>query len=92
MKSTGIVRKVDHLGRIVVPKELRRSLDISENDPMEVFVDGERVILQKYRPAKECIVTGEIADENKEYTGGIVLSDKGADQLLKELQEALDKK
>lgn len=91
MKSTGIVRKVDHLGRIVVPKELRRSLNINENDPMEVFVDGEKVILQKYRPAKECLVTGEIDDDNKEYAGGIVLSEQGANQLLKELQEALDK-
>lgn len=41
MKSTGIVRKVDELGRIVIPKELRRTLNIEEGDPLEIFVDGK---------------------------------------------------
>ncbi|OOM77031.1 transition state regulatory protein AbrB [Clostridium puniceum] len=57
MKSTGIVRKVDELGRIVIPKELRRSLGIEEKDALEIFVDGEQVILKKYEPA--CIFCGE---------------------------------
>ncbi len=51
MKSTGIVRKVDELGRIVLPIELRRTLDISEKDPLEIYVDGDTVILKKYEPA-----------------------------------------
>ncbi len=51
MKSTGIVRKVDELGRIVLPIELRRTLDINIKDPLEIFVDGNQVILQKYEPA-----------------------------------------
>lgn len=50
MKSTGIVRKVDELGRIVIPMELRKSLGISEKDPMEIFVDGDQIILRKYAP------------------------------------------
>lgn len=50
MKSTGIVRKVDELGRIVLPIELRRTLDIAEKDALEIYVDGSSVILRKYRP------------------------------------------
>jgi len=52
LKSTGIVRKVDELGRIVLPKELRVTLNINEKDPLEIFVDEDnRIILQKYEPA-----------------------------------------
>ena len=51
MKSTGIVRKVDELGRIVLPIELRRTLGIEEKDRIEIFVEGESVILRKYQPA-----------------------------------------
>ena len=48
MKSTGIIRKVDELGRIVIPIELRRMLDVAERDDMEIFVEGNQIILQKY--------------------------------------------
>jgi AbrB family transcriptional regulator, transcriptional pleiotropic regulator of transition state genes len=51
MKSTGIVRKVDELGRIVLPIELRRTLDVAEKDALEIFVDGSMIILKKYEPA-----------------------------------------
>lgn len=50
MKSTGIVRKVDELGRIVIPIELRRILDVQERDELEIYMDGDRIILQKYEP------------------------------------------
>ncbi|MCL2611267.1 MAG: AbrB/MazE/SpoVT family DNA-binding domain-containing protein [Defluviitaleaceae bacterium] len=60
MKSTGIVRKVDELGRIVLPIELRRTLGIEERDSLEIFVDNEKVILKKYQPAD--IFTGEMDD------------------------------
>lgn len=50
MKATGIVRKVDELGRIVLPIELRRTLDIAERDALEIFVDGNSVVLKKYGP------------------------------------------
>lgn len=50
MKSTGIVRKVDELGRIVLPIELRRTMEIAERDPLEICVDGSYIILRKYRP------------------------------------------
>ena len=57
MKSTGIVRKVDELGRIVLPIELRRTMDIAEKDAIEIYVDGASIILRKYEPT--CIFCGE---------------------------------
>lgn len=60
MKSTGIVRKVDELGRVVIPIELRRTLQIAEKDALEIYVDGEKIILKKYEPA--CIFCGNADD------------------------------
>ena len=60
MKSTGIVRKVDELGRIVLPIEMRRTLDIAEKDALEIYVEGNAVILKKYKPS--CI----FCDSNKD--------------------------
>lgn len=57
MKSTGIVRKVDELGRIVLPIELRRTLDIAEKDSLEIYMDGSAIILKKYQPT--CIFCDE---------------------------------
>lgn len=51
MKSTGIIRKVDDLGRIVLPIELRRTLDIAERDELEIFMEDDRIVLKKYEPA-----------------------------------------
>jgi len=60
MKSTGIVRKVDELGRVVIPIELRRTLDIEEKDSLEIYVDGDKIIFRKYEPA--CIFCGDASD------------------------------
>lgn len=60
MKSTGIVRKVDELGRIVLPVELRRTLNIEVKDSLEIYVENSRIILQKYEPT--CILCGASAD------------------------------
>lgn len=57
MKSTGIVRRIDDLGRIVIPKEIRHTFDISEGDALEIYVDGDRIILKKYEPA--CVFCGQ---------------------------------
>lgn len=63
MKSTGIVRNIDELGRIVIPKEIRKKLGIEKNDPVEIFVDGETVILSKYRPVCHfCGKTENVSD------------------------------
>ena len=56
MKSTGIVRKVDELGRVVIPIELRRTLDIAEKDALEIYVDADKIILKKYESA--CVFCG----------------------------------
>lgn len=56
MKSTGVVRKVDELGRIVVPIEIRNKLNISEKDPVEIFVEGKNIVLKKFEP--NCIFCG----------------------------------
>lgn len=60
MKSTGIVRKVDELGRIVLPIELRRTLEIAERDSLEIYVEGSTIILKKYEPA--CIFCNDAKD------------------------------
>lgn len=56
MKSTGITRKVDELGRIVLPIELRRTLDIAVRDELEIYMEADRIILQKYEPS--CVFCG----------------------------------
>lgn len=60
MKATGVVRKVDELGRIVLPIELRRNMDINIKDSIEIYVDGESIILKKYQPC--CVFCGEATD------------------------------
>jgi len=90
MKSTGIVRKLDNLGRVVLPKELRSTLDINERDSLEIYVDNERIILKKYIPSMTCQVTGEVSDDNLSLAGGkLVLSPEGARVVFKEIQNYL---
>lgn len=72
LKSTGIVRKVDELGRVVIPIELRRTLGIQEKDALEIYVDGERIVLKKYEPA--CIFCGS-ADHVSNFKGKIICAD-----------------
>lgn len=92
MKSTGIVRKVDELGRVVIPIELRRTLGINEKDALEIYVDDDRIVLKKYKPNMTCHVTGEVSDGNmKLANGNLVLSKGGAEKLLGEIQDYLDK-
>ena len=87
MKSTGIVRKVDELGRVVIPIELRRVLDIEVKDALEIFTDDDKIILKKYMPRMTCAVTGDVSDDNMSLADGkIVLSKEGAEQLIQEIQ------
>lgn len=60
MKSTGMVRQLDTLGRIVIPVELRRTMDLSLKDTLEIFVDGDQIILKKYHPA--CVFCNDARD------------------------------
>ncbi len=56
MKSTGIIRKIDELGRFVIPMEMRNKLDISSNDSLEIYVEGSTIMLKKYQP--DCVFCG----------------------------------
>ncbi len=82
MKSTGIVRKVDELGRIVLPIELRRNLGIEEKDALEIYVEGASVILRKYQPS--CIFCDN-ADDVVNFKGKNICR-----SCLKELLERKD--
>lgn len=91
MKSTGIVRRVDELGRIVIPIELRRILDINEKDLMEVYVDHEKIVLKKYQPQMTCQITGETSEGNISLAdGNIILSPQVAKKLVKEIHVKLE--
>ena len=79
MKATGVVRNVDQLERIVVPVELRRTLDIAIKDPLEIFIDGSMIVLKKYEPA--CTFCGEAAGV-VDYKGKMICG-----KCLKELKE-----
>ena len=71
MKSTGIVRRIDELGRIVLPIEIRKTLDLSSKDAVEIFVDGNSIILEKYEPT--CIFCGS-AEKTQKYEGKRICS------------------
>ena len=69
MKATGIVRRIDDLGRVVIPKEIRRTLRIKEGDPLEIFTDREgEIILKKYSPI------GELSAFAKEYAEALAMT------------------
>nr|WP_282706870.1 AbrB/MazE/SpoVT family DNA-binding domain-containing protein [Natroniella acetigena] len=72
MKSTGIVRKVDELGRVVIPIELRRTLNIENKDALEIYVDQEKIIFKKYEPA--CIFCNN-ADNITNFKGKNICPD-----------------
>ncbi len=69
MKATGIVRKVDELGRVVIPMELRRTMQIGEGEPIEIFVDGDKIVLRKYAPG--CTLCGSLT-ELKNLSGKLI--------------------
>ena len=69
MKSTGIVRRIDELGRIVLPIEIRKNFSLSSRDAVEIFVDGDTIVLKKYEPS--CIFCGSM-DDAKLFKGKII--------------------
>jgi len=87
LKAVGVVRKIDKLGRIVIPKEVLKKLNIEANSTLlEVKIEDEKIILEKYDvPSRACAVTGEISHENKIYEGDICLSPKGAYALYSQI-------
>lgn len=82
MKSTGIVRKVDDLGRVVIPMELRRTMAINEADSLEIYTDDERIVLKKYQPG--CIFCSSVEGVRNVKGKNICLA------CLEELKELVD--
>ncbi|NIA60424.1 AbrB/MazE/SpoVT family DNA-binding domain-containing protein [Bacillus pacificus] len=88
MKNTGVARKVDELGRVVIPIELRRTFGIAEGTALDFHVDGENIVLRKHE--KSCFVTGEVSESNMELLDGrMFLSKKGATELLDILEKSV---
>ena len=79
MKSTGIVRNVDELGRIVIPKEMRKMMNIENSDPVEIYVEGSKIILTKYQPACSiCNSEGEMVSfKGKKICASCIAEIKG---------------
>ena len=75
MKSTGVVRKLDNLGRIVIPIELRKTMGIAIKDTLEIFTEGDEIILKKYRPTGSCDFCGEVDNNAVQYAGYCICSD-----------------
>ena len=69
MKSTGIVRGIDALGRIVLPKELRTSMKLETDAKLEIFVDGDAIVLKKYRPKGSCDFCGTVDEQAAQFAG-----------------------
>ncbi|PEM83682.1 AbrB family transcriptional regulator [Bacillus toyonensis] len=87
MKNTGVARKVDELGRVVIPVELRRTLGIAEGTALGFHVEGENIVLRKHE--KSCLVTGKVSESNIELLDGrMFLSREGAKELLDILQKS----
>lgn len=88
MKNTGVARKVDELGRVVIPVELRRTLGIAEGTAIDFHVDGENIVLRKQE--KSCLVTGKVSESNMELLDGrMFLSKEGATELLDILEKSV---
>ncbi len=88
MKNTGVARKVDELGRVVIPIELRRTLGIAEGTALGFHVEGENIVLRKQE--KSCFVTGEVSESNMELLDGrMFLSKEGATELLDILEKSV---
>ncbi|ARJ21156.1 AbrB family transcriptional regulator [Bacillus mycoides] len=88
MKNTGVARKVDELGRVVIPVELRRTLGIAEGTALDFHVDGENIVLRKHE--KSCFVTGQVSESNMELLDGrMFLSKEGASELLELIEKSV---
>lgn len=79
MKSTGVVRKIDELGRVVLPVEIRNNMNINTKDSLEIFVENDKIILKKYQPS--CIFCGDADDVT--YFKGKLICDKCMHELKK---------
>ena len=93
MRVTGIVRRVDDIGRVMIPKEIRRILSVNEGTPLEIFIDGEGILLKKY-PTEEDIqrninILDEVIQEHSQELG--IAKTRDLRRLIKDMQTILNK-
>ncbi|PGZ57868.1 hypothetical protein COE58_24270 [Bacillus cereus] len=90
MENTGINRKITELGGFIIPRELRRTLNINNNDLIEIYKEEDAIILRKYEANMACMITGDVSNGNFSlFDGKIVVSPKGAELLIKELDKMI---
>ncbi|WP_421535980.1 AbrB/MazE/SpoVT family DNA-binding domain-containing protein [Priestia sp. D3YE.R1] len=87
MKGLSTLRKIDAVGRIVIPIELRKLLDIGKEDEVEVLLEDDHIEIKKYKEFNECLITGEITPQNRRYANNLVLSPSGAKILFNEIKD-----
>lgn len=90
MQKKKYIRSIDEIGRIVLPKQLRKELHLGEKQMLEVYNDGERIIIEKYDNLEPCLVTGESTKSNHTFAfghGTVTLSPEGLEKLIEELTE-----
>jgi AbrB family transcriptional regulator, transcriptional pleiotropic regulator of transition state genes len=87
MRGLSTLRKIDAVGRIVIPIELRKVLDIGKDDSIEILLEEDHIEIKKYKECNECVITGEITTENRKYVNNLVLSPSGAEILYKEIKD-----
>ncbi|NGY87865.1 AbrB/MazE/SpoVT family DNA-binding domain-containing protein [Bacillus megaterium] len=86
MRGLSTLRKIDAVGRIVIPIELRKVLDIGKDDSVEILLEEDHIEIKKYKECNKCVITGEITTENRKYANNLVLSPSGAEILYKEIK------
>ncbi|CAH0322843.1 MULTISPECIES: AbrB/MazE/SpoVT family DNA-binding domain-containing protein [Priestia] len=87
MKGLSTLRKIDALGRIVLPIELRKGMDIGKDDSVEILLEDDHIEIKKYEEYNKCMITGEITPQNRRYANNIVLSLVGAKILFNEIKD-----
>lgn len=87
MKGLSTLRKIDALGRIVLPIELRKGMDIAQGDSVEILLEDDHIEIKKYEEYNKCVITGKITPQNRRYANNMVLSPLGAKILFNEIKD-----
>ncbi|NGY85431.1 AbrB/MazE/SpoVT family DNA-binding domain-containing protein [Bacillus megaterium] len=88
MKGLSTLRKTDAVGRIVIPIEIRKELNIGKDDSVEILLEDDHIEIKKYKEYDKCVVTGEVTPENRRYVNKMVLSPLGAKILFNEIKKS----
>ncbi|MEB2294444.1 AbrB family transcriptional regulator [Priestia megaterium] len=87
MKGLSTLRKIDTVGRIVIPIEVRQLLNIGKDDKVEILLEDDHIEIKKYEEYNKCVMTGEITPQNRRYANNLVLSPLGAKILFNEIKD-----